>query len=64
MTLSLSLCIYHHKQTQYEFFLRINLLTLSHILGYLFNSFLSLTLKDIVLLLSKHLTEPIIEGAL
>ena len=64
MTLSLSLCIYHHKQTQYEFFLQINLLTLSHILGYLFNSFLSLTLKDIVLLLSKHLTEPIIEEAL
>ena len=39
-------------------FLFIKLLTHSHILAYFFNSLLSITLKDIVLLLSKHLAYP------
>ena len=54
MTLFLSLCFYHYPH---------QMLTLLDILVYFFNNVLSITLKDIVLLLSECLIQPIIWGS-
>ena len=63
--LFLFLCIYHshHKQVHYQIFIFNNFSTLCQIWLYLFSNLLSLILKDIVLLLSKFLTYPIICGS-
>ena len=63
ITLFVSLCIYHYHHKQVHYFIFIKLLNLSHISVLLFNTLLSLVLKDIVLLLSKHLSCPIIWGS-